>query len=468
MCDINTVIVKNLKHCFLFILMGFFISCQSDDDNQPQPEDSMNGFWLAESKGYIIEISDKKNVMYNVNAAGCVLVDDNFVAEETFGMTLDQVSANELVGVSKLSASDVKFTRLTNQNELCLPDQIAKTDDPKINFDHFWNIFNDYYAFFETRNVNWSQYERLRDQVTSENFYEILEELVVQLEDGHVSIEDEANDIEIGSGSPNLLARLNANLSGDLIIESGDDYDRLNAQRLEIIGSEYLDGVFELDESKNIGWGLINNNIVYINILGMEGYGFDDNGSDELEILNAVLDRMMNDIKDSEISKLIIDTRFNGGGYDMVSVAIASRFVGQERLAFSKKARLGNAFTESTSISVAPKGDFQFTGDIVLLTSPVTASAAEIFALCLKDLPYVTIVGENTNGVFSDILGHTLPNGAQVGLSNEMYSDAQGVVYEAIGIGPNKEENKVPFFSTIDFTEEKDSVIDRAVEILSK
>ncbi len=85
----------------------------------------------------------------------------------------------------------------------------------------------------------------------------------------------------------------------------------------------------------------------------------------------------------------------------------------------------------------------------------------------MKDLPYVTMVGDNTNGVFSDILSHTLPNEALLGLSNEVYTDAKGKVFEAIGVGPS-EENRVPLFSNDDFIKEKDSGIDLAIEILKK
>ncbi|WP_299435191.1 S41 family peptidase [uncultured Aquimarina sp.] len=458
------MILDFLKRCFLWLILVGLIGCQSDDDTPIVVEETINGFWLAADKGYIIEFKDGQDVMYNVNAFGCSILDEDFKAEEFAGLTLDMVNTNELIGTSELIASDIKFTRLENQNEFCLPDQISKTEDPKVNFDHFWNIFNDYYAFFETRNVDWSQYQSLREQVTSENFYEIIGELVLLLNDGHVAIDDEENNIGIDAGLRGLLERLNASLSGDLIIDSGEDYDRLYNQRLEVIALKYFGGEFEIDQSENIAWGLMGSTIGYVNILGMEGYSADE--STELQTLNIVLDKMMDDFRNAEISKLIIDTRFNGGGYDMVSVEIASRFVEQGQPAFSKKARLGNGFTESTSISVTPKGDFQFTGDIVLLTSPLTASAAEIFTLCLKDLPYVTIVGDNTNGVFSDILVHVLPNGALIGLSNEVYSDAQGVVYEAVGVGPI-EENRVPLFSNADFVEEKDSGIDKAIELLS-
>lgn len=456
--------IKNLKRCFLIVSAILFTACQSDDDRpQPEPEKTINGFWLAEDKGYVIKITDTTKVLYGINSIGCTVIEKNFVPEESWGIPLNLASPDKLIGVAALSASDIEFKRLSTQNEFCLPDQLANTKDPKINFDHFWTIFNDYYAFFETRNVNWSQYKNLREQVTSENFYNILEELVFLLKDGHVGIDDEANNIDINAGSPDLISRLNTSLSGDLIIQSEEVYNALYNQKLQTIATKYLNNELKTDEKGKIVWGMIGNDIAYINILGMEGYSTD--AKSEMDVLNSVLNKMMSDLKDAAVSKLIIDVRFNGGGYDMASVNIASRFLDHERLAFSKKAKLGDSFTKSASVSMAPKGDFQFTEDIVLLTSPLTASAAEVFTLCMKDLPYVTLVGDNTNGVFSDILVHRLPNGASVALSNEVYSDANGKVYEAIGVGPD-EENRVPLFSNDDFTNEKDSAIERAISLL--
>ncbi|MBP2831357.1 S41 family peptidase [Aquimarina sp. U1-2] len=461
----NTTVrmIRVLKLKVVFLLIGCCIACQNDDD-QPQQDNAKKGFWLAADKGYVLEINDTKNTLFSINSTGCTILEDNLDFEASFGFPLDLDSPDELVGISKLSITTLKFERLADQSELCLPDQVFNTNDPKINFDYFWNLFNEYYAFFERRNVDWAQYKNMRAQITSENFYDILQELILLLNDGHVSISDESRGINISSGDVALLNRLNASLSGDLVIQSQEDYDTLYNRKLEIIASRYLKGEFEIDDQQKIAWGLLNDSTGYINSLEMQGFSTTE--KTELEVLNTVLDRLMNDFKSAGISKLIIDMRFNGGGYDRVSLAIASRFANRERSVFSKKARLGAGFTESTSVAISPQGDFQFTGEIILLTSAITASAAEIFVLCLKDFPYVTIVGENTNGIFSDVLVHKLPNGAFVGLSNEVYEDAQGTIYEGVGIGP-KETDMVPLFSNSDFIEEKDSGIDRALEILN-
>lgn len=458
------VIIKKGLLCFLLFIL---FSCNNDDDTVPSTPptgDSVSEIWFSEEKGYIFEFTESNDLFYNINSAGCVIQDDDFVIEDFFGFELNQISENELVASSDLSDIDVVFTRLPEQNPFCLPNEVASTEDAKVNFDHFWNIFNDYYAFFEARNIDWAQFESLRDLVTNENVYDIIEELALLLEDSHVSIYDNELGIEIESGDVRLLERLNANLSGDLLLEDIQDYYDLGIEKLMAIIIEYLGGEFQVDDRDNIFWGLIDDETGYINVLTMQGYGTDFNN--ELSSLNDILDNIMEDLAAAGISKLVLDLRFNEGGIDTVALDIVSRFMDQERISYFKKARLGDGYTENRAFSVGPKGNFQFTEDIVLLTSPITVSAGELFTLCLKDQPYVTIVGENTAGAFSTILNHTLPNGAEIGLSNEIYTDAQGTVFEIVGIGPNDPENQVPLFSTSDFEEGIDSGIDRALEIL--
>ncbi|MEL7221232.1 MAG: S41 family peptidase, partial [Bacteroidota bacterium] len=79
----------------------------------------------------------------------------------------------------------------------------------------------------------------------------------------------------------------------------------------------------------------------------------------------------------------------------------------------------------------------QYTGPIVILTSDFTASAAEVFLLLVKDLPNVTIIGDNTEGIFSDMYEFKLPNKWQVSLSHQQYLSKDKMNYEGIGIAPD-------------------------------
>jgi carboxyl-terminal processing protease len=88
------------------------------------------------------------------------------------------------------------------------------------------------------------------------------------------------------------------------------------------------------------------------------------------------------------------------------------------------------------AISVTPSPRARYTGPVYLLTSNVTVSAAEIFAMAMRALPNVTHAGEPTRGSLSDMLAKRLPNGWGVTLSNEIYLDKDGALWEGKGIAP--------------------------------
>ncbi|GAB3901337.1 S41 family peptidase [Spirosoma agri] len=82
---------------------------------------------------------------------------------------------------------------------------------------------------------------------------------------------------------------------------------------------------------------------------------------------------------------------------------------------------------------MAPEGKKQLLKPTVLLTSGATISAGDC-ALYLKGLPYVKLLGERSNGIFSPMLGKRLPSGWQVALSNGQTVSAKRISYEAEGV----------------------------------
>jgi len=115
-----TLIQKGML-CFLLL---FIFSCNNDDDITSTPiEDTLNGLWFSAEKGYIIELKDGNDILYNINKIGCAIQDNDLVIEDFEGFILNQTSENELVASSDLSDIDVVFTRLSEQNPFCLPDQ---------------------------------------------------------------------------------------------------------------------------------------------------------------------------------------------------------------------------------------------------------------------------------------------------------------------------------------------------------
>jgi len=169
----------------------------------------------------------------------------------------------------------------------------------------------------------------------------------------------------------------------------------------------------------------------------------------------------MDDFKDCD--GVILDMRFNHGGFDPASQIIANRFTDQKRVGLYKQAIYGKGRTEQLPIYVFPQGSYAYTKPVVLLTSDSTISAGEIFTLFTMALPHVTRMGEPTQGVLSDMLGKTLPNGWKLSLSNEIYTAIDGIVYESIGIPPHIE---VPVYNDEHFYETLAALVDQAAGYL--
>jgi len=101
---------------------------------------------------------------------------------------------------------------------------------------------------------------------------------------------------------------------------------------------------------------------------------------------------------------------------------------------------------------------------VVLLTGLLTISAGETFTQALMGrTPHVTRIGENTQGVFSDVLNRKLPNGWEFGLPNEVFRTKDGKTFDVGGIPP---DINVPVFGDADVAAGTDPAMARALELL--
>jgi len=98
----------------------------------------------------------------------------------------------------------------------------------------------------------------------------------------------------------------------------------------------------------------------------------------------------------------------------------------------------------------------------VLLTCDAVFSGGEVFALAIRQLPHVTILGDHTNGIFSYQLEKRLPNGWEYCLSYQVYLSADMVCYEGKGVPADIElSNKMA-----DIENDIDPLIARALRLL--
>ncbi len=215
----------------------------------------------------------------------------------------------------------------------------------------------------------------------------------------------------------------------------------------------------------HICWGITPGSVGYLVIDAMQDYvaGNDEQDSaDDLAALNALPDEAFLTL--SATDALIVDIRQNQGGQESVSLEIAGRFIEEQRLTYRKRARDKDTFANLHDIYLTPTGASPYANPVYVLTSGGTYSGAESFALSMMQLPQVTIIGEPSGGIFSDMISKELPNGWTFTLSAEVYSDLDGNVYEGVGIPV---DHFVDFYVPSDVIAGHDPAIEQALSLIA-
>jgi len=464
----KTIQMKLKITFFLSIFLLVFYACQEKQSVEPKLE----GVWNSIGYGHQLIIADSTIAVYDTNKNGCILsvkLPKAFLENyyEVTKLTSDSLEV-------KLGFTKYDFIRSTSKSVVCNENSVD--DNPVSNFDTLWDTFDENYASFNLRGIDWEKMKekyrpKLNAQSTDIELYAVLKEMISELKDGHVSIE-----------LPDSLE--------DEIVSNGIDNGELRELVISEINSKYFDSVKTYNKG-NVNWAIINNKIGYIQINDFEdlaNYQIDEKLSAE-EFWNEYWDKagesenypkdvmssfekqlatIFDDIKNTKAC--IIDIRFNGGGFDQAGLEVLSYFTNKKTIAFSKKARFQNGFTEEQTIYIEPNKN-QYAGDLFILTSHQTASASETFVLASLNLQNVKKIGSNTVGILSDVLSKKLPNGWEYTLSNEIYESADGTNYERIGIPAdykmNYSEKTTEFYTNLleELKKGEDSAIEKVIEL---
>ncbi len=298
---------------------------------------------------------------------------------------------------------------------------------PEHNFEIFWREFNDFYALFEIKNVDWDALYRVyrptvTAQTTPQELFEILSALLEPLNDRHVSLRSSFARFSSGASS--------AARDTTIMLTSVD----------------FKQG--------HLLYGIIQDHIGYIFIPGFLTGSVKDWERD----IDAVLDQLWN------TSGIIIDLRWNPGGFSANARTVAERFTNTTHVygyAQFRNRPNRSDFAPLFELQIGPAGARQYTNPIVLLVGKNTASAAENFVLALRQLPHVTVIGNPTAGALGSPRRGQLPNGWVYRLTTEKLVSVDMISYEGTGIPPDIA------VSLSDSSDAEDPVLEKGIEILT-
>lgn len=137
----------------------------------------------------------------------------------------------------------------------------------------------------------------------------------------------------------------------------------------------------------------------------------------------------------SDTDGIIFDLRGNPGGIGAMASGLAGLLVEKQSSLGTMKTRTGES-----NLVVFPQSD-AFSGKIVILTDYGTGSTSEVFAAGMQDIKRAKIVGETTAGAVLPSVMEKLPTGALFQYAIADYKSPNKILIEGRGVRPDIEVN---------------------------
>jgi len=430
------------------------------------PFAALQGTWRSHDYGTILRIGPDGYQLFEETRVSCLPTYEGSLADlSEIYVDLEispqrrAFSARRAAGVTRM-----RYRRLQCMPANCADCPPAERSDPVWNFEVLWHTFAERYALFEHRGVDWqAAYDVHRPTVdtstSARRLFDTCVAMLRPLRDGHVELRSERQRFNAGD-TASVLERLAAELR-----RAGSDRDPVDLliERREraraIIHERYLRSSARHSCNGLLEWGQLSERAGYLAIHAMAGESAcREHPREDQEAVAAAMGPIMRDI--GQLPIMAIDLRGNGGGYDGVALRAAGYFTDRKRHAFSKAASRHEGFGGKQTVTIEARGERRYHGRIFLLTSGLTASAAEIFVLALLQHPRITRIGEATHGILSDAMERHLPNGWRVSLSNELYRAFDGSLYEDRGVPPHI---ALPFLDRRDIEQGRDVMLDQVL-----
>ena len=304
-------------------------------------------------------------------------------------------------------------------------------NSPRGNFEALWKMIDEHYCFFREKQVNWDSIHRVyaprfNDAMTDRQLFEVLDNMLAELRDGHVNLTSSFNVARYWAFHESYPS----NYSDTLI--------------RRYLGTDY-------QIASGLKYRILDDNIGYIRC---ESFQNSIGAGNVDEILLAL----------QPCTGLIIDLRNNGGGLVTSAEELAARFTNKPIEVGYLRHKTGpahDAFSPMQRQVLKPARGIRWQKRVVVLTNRMVFSAANEFVKYMKCCPLATIVGDHTGGGAGLPFSSELPNGWNVRFSACPMFDRYGNSTED-GIAPDVNVS----LSEADFLRGTDTIIEAARELL--
>lgn len=417
--------------------------------------DSLIGIWQSDGFATSAQVTAETVMLFQTTEVSCVKVFEapiSALAESVGDFFVNQTEQRlRFAGLD--AVTPVFFDRADRLPQACHNGPTPFTDDPSRNYEVFAATYAERYADFSLSNVDWLQQQTrfgpmVSAATTPQRLFNIFSQMLAPLRDLHTTIDNESQFYSSGL-SASRLAYFNR--------AQGPEVD-------QIIGG-YLSSRLLSAASGAVQYGMLQDGSGYLELRTFTINNGGENRDQRLNLYGNALDRVFDYFHAQEATKLVVDVRRNGGGDSAFGFQLASRFLrGQTRTLFSERRPGKVSLTRPYVQQLLPSTRITFNGNVVLLTGPITGSAAEIFVLAMRASPHITLIGAPTAGILSRT-ERVLPNGWRVSLTGGQIRTPEGDYFERRGIPV---ELPASVFTDEDYSNGIDSALELAMAHLGR
>lgn len=184
--------------------------------------------------------------------------------------------------------------------------------------------------------------------------------------------------------------------------------------------------------------------------------------------------KTLRELKNNGMTKLVIDIRNNGGGYDDVATALASLFTKEKIYAFSLGYSSNNKNKSLIEHYILPDGEFSNI-EVLVLTNMRCASAGDGLGLYLSRIDGITVAGlTNPAGINQETGGYVyMPKGAIINYPTGLVLDKDGnpnIDIDNTRISRNPVDIKIPLTkeNALKLFNNEDYELEWAIDYLNK
>jgi hypothetical protein len=271
------------------------------------------------------------------------------------------------------------------------------TDNNSI-FNEYWTIFNEKYAMFEAKGLDWAQIHEeysgyVNNSISKDSLSNILGQMTLLVKDGHTWLATDAGKMgyafDLQKGYP-------VDLNPKLV------QNQYLGKQAKTVG----DSMFYTILSQKVGL------IVYRDF--------------EAEITEGGVNKMLTDLKDTK--GLILDVRGNGGGDPDYAGMLASHFTEKKTYTGHElfKTGPGQKDFSKSEIYLIPSSGVKYLKPVAILTDRGVYSATTTLLYMTDPLQNVFTVGGKSGGGSGSTSDGQLANGWIYSLSVSEFIDAKG------------------------------------------